>query len=598
MWYLTSTAGEIRNKATRALYWFGRGEPAALFDLTVNSMSISDPYVPERTLAASYGVAMALHSDIAMQRASAADLTNFTRTIYDQMFRPAAPCGTTHLLAREYARRILQLGVLHKPNLFSATEKAHIKPPYKFNGIREWKTGATDQSEYAPESPFGMDFVNYTLGRLVPSRSNYDFSNPEYLDVRAKILWRVHDLGWSFERFGAIDNQIRNSRSYFGRRDDANKVDRYGKKYSLIAYHEMHGLLEDLGILRIGYNDGRPSEVDIDPSFPTAVPEDELISADLLAGSFTSVQDWITSGATPDLRPYLRQQTVRDVVGPWLTLDGFVTQEDKRRGRRMFAFIRSFLVPVANSRRLTKALSKQSMHGRWLPEKSSVIYTFAGEIPWCTTFPKNGKTTLQFILREWKEKVRRKQDVFVVDRRDVGIVEFYTSILGALDRLKETESDAPGSRSPLRIEKKRKFVETEELRRETLNFDVLIPVCDFGWEGDTIEDLSVGSQTLAKEIARKLKLVATPQSVNLQTKVGAPATCAVEYRRRSFQNSQHLFFMREDLLRKYLRECGQDLVWVLWGERELATNLFGEWQKKGRKAGPSYQVFSEVIPFT
>ena len=45
------------------------------------------------------------------------------------------------------------------------------------------------------------------------------------------------------ERFGAIDNQIRNSRSYFGRRDDSNKVDRYGKKYSLIAYHEMHGLL-------------------------------------------------------------------------------------------------------------------------------------------------------------------------------------------------------------------------------------------------------------------------------------------------------------------------------------------------------------------
>jgi hypothetical protein len=595
MWYLTSTAREMRDKATRALYWFGRGEPAALFELTAASLSISDSYVVERILAASYGVAMALHSDIAMRRASSADLTNFVRTIYDQMFRPGAPCGTTHLLAREYARRILQLGVLHKPKLFSATEKRHIKPPYKFNGIREWKTAETYQGEYAPESPFGMDFVNYTLGRLVPNRSNYDFSNPEYLDVRAKMLWRVHDLGWSFERFGAIDNQIRNSRSYFGRRDDSNKVDRYGKKYSLIAYHEMHGLLEDLGVLEAGYNDGRPSEVDLDPSFPAAVPEGELIKIDLLAGSFASTKDWIAHGATPNLRPYLRQQTVRDAAGPWITLDGFVTQEDKRRGRRMFAFIRSFIVPVANSRRLAKALSKQSMHGRWLPEKPSIRDTFAGELPWCTTFPRNGNTTLQFVLREWKEKIRRKQDVFVVDGQEVSVVEFYTSILGALDRLKSTAPDAAGSPRMPRIGKKRKFFESEEVRRETSDFNVLIPVCDFSWERNTIDDVSVHSPTLAKEIGNTLKLVGIPQSVDLETQAGVAVTCAVEHQRRSFQNSQHLFFMREELLRNYLRERRQDLVWVIWGERQIATNLVGQWRAGSKEDGPSYKVFSKVL---
>ena len=31
MWLLTTTSHEFRDKATRALYWFGRGDPAALF---------------------------------------------------------------------------------------------------------------------------------------------------------------------------------------------------------------------------------------------------------------------------------------------------------------------------------------------------------------------------------------------------------------------------------------------------------------------------------------------------------------------------------------------------------------------------------------
>ena len=597
MWYLTSTAREIRDKATRALYWFGRGDPAALFELTIGSLSISDPYVPERMVAASYGVAMALHSDIAIGSASSAPVEDFARALYEQMFTPGAPSGTTHVLSRDYARRILQLAILHNPNLFSATEKSRIHPPFNEGGLREWKTAASDDGEYAPESPFGMDFVNYTLGRLVPNRANYDFSNPQYLEVRAKIRWRVGELGWSFAGFGAIDNQIRERRSYFSARSDSNKVDRYGKKYSLIAYREMRGLLEDLGVLKAEDNDGRTWDVDIDPSFPATVPEAELISADLLAGSFKSAQAWVTGGRTPDLRPYLRQQTVCDAPGPWVALDGFVTQQDKRRGRRIFAFIRSFVVSIANSRQLTNALSKQSMYGRWLEEKPAVIYTFAGEIPWCTTFPKNGKTTLQFVVREWKEKVKRKQTVFVVDGQEVSAFELYTAVTETLEQLKNPDAPTAAAARAPKFEERIKFVESEETRRETSDLDVLIPVCDFGWEGGTIDDVPVRSVTLAKEIASALKLVSIPQSVDLQTRSGTRVTCAVEHERRSYQNSQHVFFMREDALREYLKKGRQTLLWVIWGERELASNLVEQWRSGRKNAGPAHQVFSEIVPF-
>ncbi len=59
MWLLTSTGRHVRDDATRALYWFGRLQPKALFDLTIESLEINDPYVAERMLACTYGIAMA-----------------------------------------------------------------------------------------------------------------------------------------------------------------------------------------------------------------------------------------------------------------------------------------------------------------------------------------------------------------------------------------------------------------------------------------------------------------------------------------------------------------------------------------------------------
>ena len=59
MWVLTSTKRPLRDKATRALYWYGRRFPQDFFDLVIKSLSIDDPYVSERMLAAAYGTAMA-----------------------------------------------------------------------------------------------------------------------------------------------------------------------------------------------------------------------------------------------------------------------------------------------------------------------------------------------------------------------------------------------------------------------------------------------------------------------------------------------------------------------------------------------------------
>jgi len=247
MWLLTTTDQELRDVATRALYWFGRGNAAALFEESLKALAIDDPYVPERMLAASYGVAMARHVDLGDQIFVTETLPIYARSIYDSIFAEDAPFSTTHFLMREYGSRIIEIASLHHPGLFTSESLQRSKAPFE-GGLRGWgESKASQERRYDANSPLGMDFENYTLGSLVPSRSNYDFNNEEYQKVRAQILWRIEQLGWSSEKFRDIESSIENGNRWNRAVDDARKTERYGKKYSWIAFYEMTGLLHDLG---------------------------------------------------------------------------------------------------------------------------------------------------------------------------------------------------------------------------------------------------------------------------------------------------------------------------------------------------------------
>ena len=100
-WVLTSTVPGIRNQATRALYWYGRGTAHELFKLTVEALSINDPYVYERLLASSYGVALAnQHPD----RHFAKVLGNYLSGVLSALLTPSATSPTNDQLARLYVQ--------------------------------------------------------------------------------------------------------------------------------------------------------------------------------------------------------------------------------------------------------------------------------------------------------------------------------------------------------------------------------------------------------------------------------------------------------------------------------------------------------------
>ena len=75
-----------------------------------------------------------------------------------------------------------------------------------------------------------MDFGNYTMGRLVAQRQNYDMDHAEYSQIRRQIEDRIRSLGYSKELFGEIDQRI--GRSSWNERG-GKKTDRYGKIFCL-----------------------------------------------------------------------------------------------------------------------------------------------------------------------------------------------------------------------------------------------------------------------------------------------------------------------------------------------------------------------------
>ena len=95
-----------------------------------------------------------------------------------------------------------------------------------------------------------------------------------YQDVRRQIDSRILELGYSSSRFSEIDRAIEKD-AWQTERRGTGKTERYGKKYSWIAYFEMYGIRFDEGALP-EYAGERTSDVDIDPSFPSPLRRGRL----------------------------------------------------------------------------------------------------------------------------------------------------------------------------------------------------------------------------------------------------------------------------------------------------------------------------------
>ena len=565
MWILTSTVRPLRDQATHALYWYGRHFPDDFFSLVLKSFRINDPYVSERMLAATYGIAMARHNNFEDDSFLEEVLLAYGRELYENMFKPEAPHSTTHILARDYARRTIDIALIHHPDLLTDDERERISPPFTDGGIQEWgesKDRNKGEHEKGP-APLQMDFKNYTLRGLV----NYDSNADESERVKANIYWRIYDLGFSLENFGKIDKWISDenwNRSRYN--EHPRKIDRYGKKYSWIAFFELAGYRQDNNLLPDRYDEGRILGADIDPSFPNEQQEYNFVAENFLGNAETSIEEWISKTPHPDMTKYLKVDNLCGEQGPWILLQGFLPQKDDNIGRNMLAFLHGLIVRSEEAAEIAKILKNQEkIDGHSIPSYPEDYRTYAGEIPWCNTYPANRWEEFKFLTGT--VSVPTKQLEFLRNGVTIPYTEEF-EIRGLITTLIENE-DEEGLEalfSERNLEPRIKTVENE--KRKYKKFEVLVPVRETCWEESCSVVIPARTITLpAREIAEYLCLCGQPQTFDLFEKEnGRRASITFRYGEK-WGEVQHFTYLRQDLLERYLAEIDGELIWVIWGNR-------------------------------
>lgn len=545
--FLTTTDRPLRDRCTRALVLRASERPDVFFQEVLESLPFNDPYVPERMLAAAYGVAMRLWADPkgATLRTS---IIPFARTLVKQMFVPNAPHATKHILRRGYALGVIALARKLEPNAIATRLVPLLRAPFAqipspFVDPATIIEADVDDSRHAMH----MDFANYTLGRLVPDRGNYQDDHPAYQAVRSQIARRMTDLGYS-STFSAIDRSIAQTQPP-GRQADGAQTDRYGKKYSWIAFFEMYGVQADLDRLGDWRSRGRSSDTDIDPSFPTAPLVWVPPLPDLFAQSATEHIPWLSTGPFPDYRHLLVVPDIGGLAGPWVLLNGFIKQTGSH-DREAFTFLRGLLMRVPDVARVRQGVSVAEYLGNSrIPEPGRDYYTYAGEIPWSTSYASD--------LRLSRGSARR-QTSQVLERFSGG--------------------------------------------RLTGSGRVEIPVHGWSWENyhSALNQVS-GIEFVAPALTEALGLVNHATSFDLWDASGRQASVYREFDVADRFGRSSLLYLRRDLLERYLASTGQVLVWVPWGERTLDAKLFGGGRGPSRGVQAALQSnvnnFGELIEF-
>ncbi|MGH2959837.1 MAG: hypothetical protein ACRDKE_09545, partial [Solirubrobacterales bacterium] len=198
---LTTVVRSDRDLATKALVLIGERFPDVLFPHVVTSLGFNDPYVPERMLATAYGTTLSLVDSEAAPTFRPL-LRNLAKTLYQKMFRPGARYATHHTLMRNYALGIIEMAQRANRVALPKTASQNLVPPFPTMRSTFASDGTPDPVvKEAIGQAIQMDFGNYTMGRLIPNRANYDDKKPEYVRVRAKIERRMFDLGYRSEQF-------------------------------------------------------------------------------------------------------------------------------------------------------------------------------------------------------------------------------------------------------------------------------------------------------------------------------------------------------------------------------------------------------------
>jgi hypothetical protein len=505
-WLLSGTSQRLRDRATRALQRYGVGDPGRIFDLALGTLELNDPYVYERCIAACFGAA-GEHQMPDPGGSFEQGLARFLDALRDAFLGATAMHPSSHQLLRQYVTALFELAAaLHPAAVPEGVDPAALDfAP----GPEPAPLGTEDELGEEADHAFYPDFSNYTVGSLYPDRSNYQYDHADYQAGMAEIRGRVRELGWGQEVFGEIDREIAELEYRASRFQHPGRIERYGKKYSLIAFQELAGRRAEAGLLEDDFwsTGGRGVYVEIDPAFPNPVPRADVVVPTWADPGPEDPETWFCEGTVEIPDSLLRVESINGQEGPWLLVDGMLRHRPDLGGRRVFAFFRGFLIDSAAAEPLVAGLAEAHDHSdRLIAASPEARGTFSGEIPWSVRFALSGTDERPGPYLE------RTQDL----GREGG---FEIEILAHSYGEDFSREDAERSRG---VVPSHAFADRFGLRKRSASLDLV------GLDGRT------ASLTL-----------------------DAPAT-----------HLGHLTYVREDLLNAYGE--GRSFVQVAYGEREVA----------------------------
>ena len=401
----------------------------------------------------------------------------------------------------------------------------------------------------------------------------YKEQAPDFKKVLGNLWWRIYKLGYTYTRFQNIDIDIvRQNTSETGNSRD-HYTDHYGRKYSLIAVRELAGYREDLGLIKQWdeatdedeleeeaevYYEPRSSLVDIDPSFPQKPFSYNLIKSDFLGDRQVPVEDWVETEEPVEIRPYLVVENLCGESGFWVLLDGFVEQGDPQNKQFIAFFPRGLIVPSIQSTQIVNYLEKQDHSNRWLSDPPEIHYIYAGEIPNCETYRRNGLIKLNSSLEDDVASVSN----FSPSDLESDEEEKMVYVLSAEEIVLEADKNLLQNLMP------------------SNTFKALLPVKS-GWHGGDYSETTpkTNVDSVCKEISQHLGLLGQPQTFDLFDKYGKRAAISLDYSEEQM-NSHHFVFLRKDLLDRYLIETENDFLWLTWGERENRDRAYRVYKRK------------------
>ncbi len=562
MWMLTSTVRDLRDAATAALYWYGRGDAASLFELATGALEVNDPYVGDRATAAAYGVTTAHQQpDAEFEN----HLGTYLKALVAATAGDAATAPTYHRLIRYYIAGTVEFGRIHYPAAVPAAAadgiafaEGHLPDPLPEG----------DERRDEVERTIHMDFGNYTLGRLFDDRADYDYEHEGHRDATDQVLGVIYDLGWRKSEFSSVDDTL-------GRQDrDRNpgRVERYGKKYSWIGLYLLTGMLNARGDRVYGL------EVDIDPTFPRISPPLPLTVPTWVRSSPADDRAWLIDGVVTVPDDLMHTETLAGAEGPWVLVHAELDAKDERTGRGGYGLFNTVALAQGDLEALMTWWSERDHPGRDLIELPKAYYLFAGEIPWHPRMVTSGDD----IAGTGTRPTERDEDDGWVDPHDSEhpYIEHIRVDVPAAEEA-GADSEAP-SNELLEVlpGEQEEGTEGEEfdyltfIEARTAAYLATIPryvqlevesmAHMFAWEGHNSSENQAFAYVPSQRLSQHSGLRSVAAGFDQVDADGRPA--AMSFTAPEGFNG-HLLYVREDIVKAYASD--RTVVTFGWGERQI-----------------------------